>query len=215
MKISGPARSAKTGALQEECATPHLSPQLWKGDSARYVAAAVSTPFVAARGCGQPMPKRCVYTLSSRAKLARFSLFRGHETDLSAKRAPAEAQARLPRPDGDACRPPDPEAASLEGPQAPQRVSGAAEEPPLPLARLRRCLPPRPLRVDALPDAALVRAVGRRGARRAASRPGGAAGGRERRRPQPDQAAVARDLARQARRRCAACCEGLRPRRAS
>src|SRR5438309_90389 len=162
MRISGPARSAKTGRLQEECATPHLSPQLWKAGSGGHVAAAVSTPFVAARCCGQPMPKRCVYTLSSRAKLAHFSLFRGHETDLSAKRAPAEAQARLPRPNGDACRPPDPQAPSLEGPQAPQRVSGAAEEPPFPLARLRRRLPPGPLGLDAIPDAALVRALERR-----------------------------------------------------
>src|SRR5438128_2222153 len=110
MRISGPARSAKSGCLQEESATPHLSPQLWKGGSGGCVATAVSTPFVAADGCGQPVPKRCVYTLSSRAELARFSLFRGHETDLSAKRAPAEAEARLSRADGDACRPPDPQA---------------------------------------------------------------------------------------------------------
>src|SRR4051794_35384507 len=159
MRISGPARSGKSACVQEESATPHLSPQLWKEGSGECVATAVSTPFVAAHGCGQPIAKRCVYTLSRRAKLARFSLFRGHETDLSAKRAPAEAQARLPRPDGDACRPPDPQAPPLEGPQAPQRVSGAAEEPPLPLARLRRCLPPWPLRIDALSDAPLVRAL--------------------------------------------------------
>jgi large subunit ribosomal protein L34 len=37
----------------------------------------VSTPFAARDGCGQPVAKRCVYTLSRRAKLARFSLFRG------------------------------------------------------------------------------------------------------------------------------------------
>src|SRR5262245_13680031 len=161
MRISGSGRSPKSAYLQGEDAPPHPSPQLWKAHAARPHSPAVSTPFATAGGCGQPVPKRCVYTLSRRAELARFSLFRGHETDLSAKRAPPEAQARLPRPDGDARRPPHSQAPPLEGPQAPQRVSGAAEEPPLPLARLRRCLPPRSLCVDALPDAALVRALGR------------------------------------------------------
>jgi ribonuclease P protein component len=45
------------------------------------------------------------------------------EADLPAKRAPAEAQARLSRAHVDAGRTPDPEAAPREGPQAPVGVA--------------------------------------------------------------------------------------------
>jgi len=42
-----------------------------------------------------------------------------HEAHLSAERSPAEAQARLPRADGDPRRPRDPQAPPREGPRAP------------------------------------------------------------------------------------------------
>jgi hypothetical protein len=68
---------------------------------------------------------RLVYTgcptPSDRAALP--SSFSTRETDLSAQRAQAEAEARLPCSDGDACRPGDPEAAAREGPEAPVRLA--------------------------------------------------------------------------------------------
>src|SRR5689334_8240248 len=64
-----------------------------------------------------------LYSITGRAILAGFSVFREHETDLSAKRAPPEAQARLPGTHGDARRPPDPQAPPREGPQAPLGVA--------------------------------------------------------------------------------------------
>src|SRR4051794_7559585 len=79
-----------------------------------------------------------------------------YETDLPAERTQAEAQARLPRPHVDACRPADPQAPQVQGPQAPLGVSVAAQEPSFPLARLRCRLPPRPLCLDPLPDPVLV-----------------------------------------------------------
>ena len=50
------------------------------------------------------------------------SLFGRDETDLSAERAQAEAEAWLPCPHVDARRSPDPQAAPLQGPQAPVGV---------------------------------------------------------------------------------------------
>ena len=58
-----------------------------------------------------------------RAPSPAFHSFEGNETDLSAKRAQAEAQARLSRADGDACRPLDSQASPHEGPQAPFGVA--------------------------------------------------------------------------------------------
>ena len=71
-------------------------------------------------GCGQLLPERSVYTgRAGRGKSPVSPLFPGHETDLSAKRTPAEAQARLPRAHVDACRPHDPQAPPRQGAQAP------------------------------------------------------------------------------------------------
>jgi ribonuclease P protein component len=81
------------------------------------------TAFATCGGCGQPGSKHCVYTDLPRASSPTFHSFEGNETDLSAKRAQAEAQARFPRADGDACRPPDSEAPPHEGPQAPFGVA--------------------------------------------------------------------------------------------
>jgi ribonuclease P protein component len=49
------------------------------------------------------------------------------EADLPAKRAPAEAPARLSRAHGDACRPRDPEAPPLEGSRAALRVASSVQ----------------------------------------------------------------------------------------
>src|ERR1700685_306843 len=49
-----------------------------------------------------------------------------HEADLSAKRAPSQAQARLSRQDVDPGRPADPEAPPREGPQAPVGVGACS-----------------------------------------------------------------------------------------
>ena len=66
-------------------------------------------------GCGQPPGRIGVgYTRETGARSASFY----DETDLSAERAATEAQARLPCPHGDACRPGDPQAPPGEGPQA-------------------------------------------------------------------------------------------------
>ncbi len=81
------------------------------------------TAFATRDGCGQPGSKRCVYTQLPRASSPTFHSFEGNETDLSAKRAQAEAQARFPRADGDACRPLDSQASPHEGPQAPFGVA--------------------------------------------------------------------------------------------
>ena len=93
------------------------------------------------------------------------------EADLPAQRAPAEAQARFPRAHVHPCRPRDPQAPPREGPEAALRLAAAtaraAPPPSLPLAGLRRRLPPRPLGLDALPRPLLVPAR-RRG--RAAAR---------------------------------------------
>jgi len=53
---------------------------------------------------------------------AFFSFTEPREADLSAQRTPPEAQARFSRPDGDAWRSRDPEAAPCPWPQASLRV---------------------------------------------------------------------------------------------
>ena len=158
--------------------------------------------FSARRACGQPAPRSRPTILAASARPRGPGACPRDEAHLPAKRPPAQAQARVPRPHGHQGGPGDPQAPPREGPQAPFRVGSrtqcrltrAAQEPPLALPRLRRRLPAWPLGLDALPDALLVRA--RRGAGRAAARPRGAEGRRLERRAQPDQAAAARDLAR-------------------
>src|SRR4051812_5474499 len=82
----------------------------------------LSTPFVPRAACGQPAAEKV--RLYSPAAGTRWPglLFGRDETDLSAERAEAEAEAWLPRPNGDACGSADPQAAPLEGPQAPVGV---------------------------------------------------------------------------------------------
>ena len=67
--------------------------------------------------------------LSILARLARPFVSTGgslDETDLPAQRAPTEAPPRVPRPDGDARGPRDPEAPPREGAEAPLGLTAAA-----------------------------------------------------------------------------------------
>jgi hypothetical protein len=68
----------------------------------------------AARGLSILIHQRRQWDRTSAATLP--SSPRNDEADVSAQRAPAEAQARLPGPDGDARGPRDPEAPPRKGP---------------------------------------------------------------------------------------------------
>jgi ribonuclease P protein component len=68
--------------------------------------------------CGEPPAKASLYWLAAAQNGRFFFTSSTRETDLSAQRAQAEAEARLPRPDVYACRPRDPEAPAGTGPQA-------------------------------------------------------------------------------------------------
>ena len=104
------------------------------------------------------------------------------EAHLSAKRPPPQAQARLSCPHGDPRRPRDPEAPPREGPREPLRVAARpgrsrplsctreAREPPVPVAGLRRRLPPGAVGVVALSRPLLVSPGGGRPRRASASR---------------------------------------------
>ena len=101
------------------------------------------------------------------------SLLRLDEAHLSAQRPPPQAQARLSRAHVDARRPRDPQAAPRQGAARASRrelrlrSAREAREPPVPLAGLRRRLPPRPLGLVALPRPLLVSARGATARRRA------------------------------------------------
>ena len=155
-------------------AIPHLSTGVERRSGPEHCRAVARFPPPAG-ACGQPRGRGVVYTGRSLPRSADSSAPTPskREAHLSAQRAQPEAQARLPRAHVDARRPRDPQAPPREGPQAPlglrrSRRCRAAPEPPLPLAGLRRRLPPGPLGVDALPRRSLVRARGRAG--RAAAR---------------------------------------------
>src|SRR5262249_5272679 len=142
MRISGPGPSVKRAILQGE---PPLHIALHNcGNSASAPHAVAQFPRLLSRRAGVDNRPRPSISLAaepvaagpppviegsasilvySRATFAGFSLFRGHETDLSAKRAPPEAQARLSCAHGNACRPLDPQAPPGEGPQAPVGVA--------------------------------------------------------------------------------------------
>ena len=144
---------------------------------------------------------RLYWPRAARNRAVLLRLLRTRETDLPAQRAPAEAQARLPRADVHARRPRDPQAPPRPGPQAALGLSSLDARVQRrhrlsPLARLRRRLPARPLGLDALPRPVLVparrRAEASRPARASPCRRRVGSGGR----PQPDQAAAARGLAR-------------------
>ena len=201
--------------LQGISATPHDSPQVWKVCGSQRPHTPLSTAFRSRIGLWTTgRANRSGYTRPPAGDTpAPFLLFGRDETDLSAERTQAEAQARLPRADVDARRSHDPQAPPRQGPQAPLGVTPVQRaEPPLPLSRLRRRLPAGPVRLDALPDALLVPARG--AGRRAAARVRRAEGGRQRRRPQPDQAPAARDRARRgsrpSRRRTTTCSSSAR-----
>src|SRR5438046_6016596 len=71
-------------------------------------------------------PARLYWLLAAVRPGGASSSFSTRETDLSAQRAQAEAKARLPRADGDAGRPRDPQAQARQGPEAPLRVASGA-----------------------------------------------------------------------------------------
>src|SRR5579862_1064231 len=87
--------------------------------------AGLSTGFAVPGDCGQPTSQRVrLYWPAAGGSRLLFLLFGlTGETDLSAERAQAEAQARVPCAHGDARRPRDPEAAPREGPRAPVGLS--------------------------------------------------------------------------------------------
>jgi hypothetical protein len=131
MRISCPVRKGRSRAFAGVFRT---STRLSTGvDSSRIDTRLVvlSTAFPLAGPCGQ----REVRTVGESVRLYSpavglkhgsvrpRSFFRRHETDLSAERTQAEAEARLPQPDVDACRPPHPQAPSRQGAQAPLGVS--------------------------------------------------------------------------------------------
>ena len=93
-----------------------------RGDacSAAGTCATAFRPACAHAGCGEPTARaRRLYWLLGRPSPAvLLALIRLDEADLPAQRAPAEAQARLPRADVDPRRPRDPQAPPREGPQA-------------------------------------------------------------------------------------------------
>jgi ribonuclease P protein component len=90
------------------------------GRSPRCLSARLLHPV---EGVDNPVRNDASILISRRASSPAFHSFEGNETDLSAKRAQAEAEARLPCADGDACRPPDSQASPHEGPQAPFGVA--------------------------------------------------------------------------------------------
>ena len=100
MRISRPRPERKRRYLQGVITSPHGSPQLWKARWAARRSAALSTAFRAGSACGQPAAKRSGYTRPrlGRAESRQPVTLSSDETDLSAKRTPAEAEARLPRP---------------------------------------------------------------------------------------------------------------------
>src|SRR6476620_20942 len=83
---------------------------------------ALSTAFGSGRDVDNRGRKRSRYTRPSAGHPPARSLS-SDETDLSAERTQAEAEAWFPQPHVDPCRPRDLETAPREGPQAPVGVS--------------------------------------------------------------------------------------------
>jgi ribonuclease P protein component len=83
----------------------------------------LSTPACAPISLWRTTPWASLYCLEAARLRAALLQFRLCETDLPAQRAEAEAEARLPRPYGHACRPGDPEAPPGERSQAPLGLS--------------------------------------------------------------------------------------------
>ncbi len=217
MRISSATSTQKTRDLQGKQTTPHESPQLWTVGLQDRHFAALSTPFLLSSGlwttCLEVGPS--ILVLRAAGFTGSLHSFED-EADLSAERAPTEAEAWLPRPHVHTRRPGDPEAPPRQGAQAPVGLSRSGVQRKHRLSRSRDfdAVYRRGHSVSTpVPDALLVREARR--ARRAAARPRRPEGGRQRRRAQPDQAPAARDLAREARRRVDRPGERLRPRRAA
>ncbi len=208
-------------------ATPQDSPQVWKARAGRTRSRALSTTFRSRAAAGsRGLRDRSDYTVwpASAGRSAR-AFRETDEADLSAKRAPPQAQARLPRAHGDPGGPAHPEAPPREGPQAPVGVGGVQRSNRLSRSRDFDVVY-RHGRSVSTRFLTLYWFARERRAGRAAARARGPQGGRLERRAQPHQAAAARDLAGEARRRgardratttCSSCGRGCprRPRRAA
>src|SRR5262245_37762190 len=133
MRISSPKRTVKTPYLQGQSSSPHHSPQVWI--PVRPVRRRSHFPRLSVR--------RRLWTTAAGVDERILALRLGpepsrsrsssDEAHLSAKRPPAEAQARLQSQNGDACRTGHSQAPPREGPQAALCVARAAQEPSLPL----------------------------------------------------------------------------------
>jgi ribonuclease P protein component len=94
---------------------------VWKTALPVQATFATSGDFLFAPPCGKPVREYLVYThrrALEKGARSSFSFSNDREADLSAQRAPAEAQARFPCAHGDARRPRDPQAPAGERPQA-------------------------------------------------------------------------------------------------
>ena len=97
---------------------------MWKPRAPRYEKAPILLPF---RGCGNGSRGASLYSWAG-AEGARISISRGHETDVPTERAPAEAQARLPRAHGDPGGSRHPEAAPRARPEAAISLTSPARQ---------------------------------------------------------------------------------------
>src|SRR5256712_5697221 len=98
----------------------------WLGDGCPLRAEIFSSAY-SRLPCGQPASVKLVYTGLSSPFRAAFLLSSPREADLSAQRAQAEAEARLPSTHGNARRPRDPQAPPRERPQAALRLSSGGQ----------------------------------------------------------------------------------------
>ena len=129
-------RSRKSRNLQGFCEAVTCSPHVWKargkGGRPEIDRLRSCSRFGARANRLRPVDNCGPAALSILARGRRsggLSSLLDHpcdEADLPAKRAPPEAEARLPRPDVDACRSRDPQAPPRPGAQAPVGVATAA-----------------------------------------------------------------------------------------
>src|ERR671927_356305 len=105
MRIFFPVPLDNGRVLQGFLSPPHHSPQLWKTCCRSLTRSGFPRLF----GPGSPVDndRRTVRLYCASRPLAGIfpTPFEPRETDLPAERAQAEAEARLPRADGDACGP--------------------------------------------------------------------------------------------------------------
>ena len=125
MRISRPVHTAQIAAFCRDFSPLHTTLHRCGKPSRAAVAVAAFHGFFVHAEPVDNAPRESVrlYSPAAGSESADLSLRSTDETDLSAERTQAEAEARLPRPHVDACGPPDPEAPPRQGPQAPLGVS--------------------------------------------------------------------------------------------